>query len=148
MNFARSGDLGANEIIRMLGMKPHPEGGHYVETFRANSDEVRAPSTAIYFLLQADEVSAWHRVDADEHWLWHAGAALSLTLSPPNGQGAKMHRLGPDLRAEQAPQVTVPANYWQTAESMGAWTLVSCIVAPGFEFTGFEMAPEDWRPKV
>lgn len=132
----------------MLGMKPHPEGGHYVETFRSDSDEARSTSTAIYFLLQADEVSAWHRVDADEHWLWHAGSALSLTLSPPNGQGAKMHRLGPDLRARQAPQVTVPANYWQTAESMGAWTLVSCIVAPGFEFTGFEMAPDDWRPNV
>ncbi|MEL8054780.1 MAG: cupin domain-containing protein [Pseudomonadota bacterium] len=132
----------------MLGMKPHPEGGHYVETFRSDSDEARSTSTAIYFLLQADEVSAWHRVDADEHWLWHAGAALSLTLSPPDGKGAKMHRLGPDLRAKQAPQVTVPANYWQTAESVGAWTLVSCIVAPGFEFTGFEMAPDDWRPNV
>jgi len=144
---AVSGDLGANEIIRMLGMRPHPEGGHYTETFRAEGDG-RASSTAIYYLLQADEVSAWHRVDADEHWLWHAGGAMALTLSPPDGQGAKAYQLGPDLRAGQRPQVTVPAGHWQTAESLGAWTLVSCIVAPGFDFTGFELAPEHWRPRL
>lgn len=147
MSFARAGDLGANEIIRLLDMKPHPEGGHYVETYRTEGD-VRAASTAIYYLLQADQISEWHRVDADEHWLWHAGAPLALTMSPPDGQGAKPYALGPDLRAQQRPQVTVPTNYWQTAESLGAWTLVSCIVAPGFEFSGFEMAPENWRPEV
>ncbi|NQY96043.1 MAG: cupin domain-containing protein [Henriciella sp.] len=144
---ALAGDLGANEIIRLLGMQPHPEGGHYAETFRA-SGEGRAASTAIYYLLQADEVSAWHRVDADEHWLWHAGGPLSLTLSPADGKGASAYTLGPDLRAGQRPQLTVPADHWQTAESLGAWSLVSCIVAPGFEFSGFEMAPEDWRPDV
>lgn len=148
MSFARSGDLGANEIIRMLNMKPHPEGGHYVETYRSESDHSRAASTAIYFLLQADQVSDWHRVDADEHWLWHAGGPLMLTTSPPEGKGATPHKLGPDLRAGQVPQVTVPAQHWQTAETLGAWTLVSCIVAPGFEFAGFEMAPEHWRPEV
>ncbi|MEM8616382.1 MAG: cupin domain-containing protein [Pseudomonadota bacterium] len=148
MAFARSGDLGANEIIRMLGLKPHPEGGHYSETFRAGSDGKREASTAIYYLLQADEVSAWHRVDGDEHWLWHAGAALCLTLSPPGGKGATAHTLGPDLRAGHRPQLTVPAHHWQTAESLGAWTLVSCIVAPGFRFDGFEMAPPDWRPEI
>ncbi len=144
---ALSGDLGANEIIRLLGMKAHPEGGHYAETYRS-SDGERATSTAIYYLLQADEVSAWHRVDAEEHWLWHAGGALALTLSPPDGKGATPYTLGPDLRARQRPQVTVPAHYWQTAESLGAWTLVSCVVAPGFEFSGFELAPDNWRPDV
>ena len=144
---AISGDLGANEIIRLLKMPPHPEGGHYVETFRSEG-EPRAASTAIYYLLQADEVSAWHRVDADEHWLWHAGGPLALTLSPPDGKGATPYQLGPDLRAGQRPQLTVPAQAWQTAESLGAWTLVSCIVAPGFDFAGFELAPEHWRPEV
>lgn len=147
MALALSGDLGANEIIRLLGMQPHPEGGHFVETFRAESNR-RASSTAIYYLLQADELSSWHRVDADEHWLWHAGGPLSLTLSPPDGIGATAHMLGPDLRAMQRPQLTVPARYWQTAESLGAWTLVSCIVAPGFQFSGFELAGPDWRPQT
>lgn len=144
---ALSGDLGANEIIRLLKMQPHPEGGHYAETFRADG-EGRATSTAIYYLLQADQVSAWHRVDADEHWLWHAGGPLALTVSPPDGKGAQAHTLGPDLRSGQRPQVTIPAHHWQTAESLGAWTLVSCIVAPGFEFSGFELAAPDWRPEV
>ena len=148
MSFARSGDLGAKEIIRLLKMKPHPEGGHYVETFRSGEGDCRATSTAIYYLLQADELSAWHRVDADEHWLWHAGGPLMLTTSPSEGKGATPHKLGPDLRAGQMPQVSVPAQHWQTAETLGAWTLVSCIVAPGFEFAGFEMAPEHWRPEV
>jgi predicted cupin superfamily sugar epimerase len=100
---AISGDLGANEVIRLLGMRPHPEGGHYVETFRSAAPEgMRAAMTAIYYLLQADEVSAWHRVDADEAWFWHAGGPLALTLSPPDGQGARPVQLGPDLRAGQA----------------------------------------------
>lgn len=144
---ALSGDLGANEIIRLLNMQPHPEGGHYAETFRAKGPD-RASSTSIYYLLQADEVSAWHRVDADEHWLWHAGGPLAITVSPPEGKGAQAHTLGPDLRSGQRPQITIPAGHWQTAESLGAWSLVSCIVAPGFEFSGFELAPPDWRPEL
>lgn len=128
-------------------MVPHPEGGHYAETFRAEGDG-RATSTAIYYLLQADEVSEWHRVDADEHWLWHAGGPLSLTLAPPDGAGAEPFMLGADLRRGQKPQLTVPAQHWQTAETLGAWTLVSCIVAPGFEFSGFELAAPDWKPSV
>jgi len=144
---ALSGDLDANEIIRLLDMQRHPEGGHYVETFRAKTND-RATSTAIYYLLLADEVSAWHRVDADEHWLWHAGGSLSLTLSPQDGKGAATHILGPDLRAGQRPQLTVPAGHWQSAESNGVWSLVSCIVAPGFEFSGFELAPDDWQPDI
>ena len=144
-----SGDLGAREIIRLLDLAPHPEGGHFRETYRAPSaDDARPASTMIYYLLQADEVSAWHRVDADEYWLWHAGGPLSLPLSPPDGLGARPVTLGPDLRAGHAPQCLIPADHWQTAESLGAWTLVSCIVAPGFDFAGFEMAPDTWRPTV
>jgi len=144
-----SGDLAPKEIIRLLNMKRHPEGGHYSETFRAQSDDnFRPSSTAIYYLLQADEVSAWHRVDADEIWLWHAGGPLSLTVSPPDGKGARSDQLGADLRAGQRPQLVVPTGHWQTAETLGAWTLVSCVVAPGFEFSGFELAPLGWRPTV
>mgnify|MGYP001809869829 FL=1 len=144
-----AGDLGANEIIRNLGMQPHPEGGHYVETFRDTpGPDGRARSTCIYFLLQTDEVSAWHRVDATEMWLWHAGAPLVLTVSEDGSLAAtKALRLGPDFRAGERPQAIVPAGAWQTAESLGAWTLVSCVVAPGFEFSGFELAPPDWRPR-
>lgn len=143
---AISGDLGVNEIIRMLSLQRHPEGGWYAETFRdETAGDGRAHATAIYFLLAADEVSAWHRVDASEAWLWHAGAPLVLTLSP-DGVGARTTRLGPDLRAGERPQAVVPAGCWQTAESLGAWTLVSCVVAPGFEFSGFELAAPDWRP--
>lgn len=147
---AISGDLAASEIIRLLDLRQHPEGGHYAETFRSRVvGERRSAMTAIYYLLQADELSAWHRVtDADEAWLWQAGGPLALTLSPADGRGASAHQLGPDLRAGQRPQLVVPAGQWQTAETLGAWTLVSCVVAPGFSFDGFEMAPPDWRPDV
>lgn len=149
MRPAISGDLGPKEIIRMLGLTPHPEGGHYGETYRALAGTgARASLTAIYYLLQADEISAWHHVDADEAWLWHAGGPLALTLAPPDGKGAASVTLGPDLRAGQRPQAIVPAGHWQTAETLGAWTLVSCLVAPGFEFSGFTMAPAGWRPEV
>ncbi|HAY07454.1 MAG TPA: cupin domain-containing protein [Hyphomonas sp.] len=147
MQRAIPGDLGAGEIIRLLNMLPHPEGGHYAETWRSPG-EGRAAMTAIYYLLQADEVSAWHRVDAEEAWLWHAGGALALSLSPADGKGVSTARLGPDLRAGQRPQCIIPAGHWQTAETLGAWTLVSCVVAPGFEFSGFTLAPPDWRPAV
>jgi predicted cupin superfamily sugar epimerase len=147
MAIARAGDLGANEIIRLLNMQPHPEGGHYAETWRTPGAG-RAVMTAIYYLLEADQVSAWHRVDAEEVWLWHAGGPLALTVSPPDGKGASARTLGPDLRAGQRPQFVIPAHCWQTAETLGHWTLVSCIVAPGFEFSGFTLAPKDWRPEV
>lgn len=141
-----SGDLGVREIIRMLGMKPHPEGGHYVETWRDEpGPDGRARFTAIYFLLAADEVSRWHKVDAAETWLWQAGAPLSLSWSE-DGVTARHQRLGPNLRGGERPQQVIPAHAWQTAESLGAWTLVSCLVAPGFEFEGFELAPDHWRP--
>lgn len=143
---AISGDLGAKEIIRLLAMIPHPEGGWYTETFRdSEGPEGRGASTAIYFLLEADQVSAWHRVDAVETWHWYAGAPLALSLSDDDG-AAHSIRLGPDLRAGQRPQALVPRGVWQAAESLGAWTLVGCTVAPGFLFSGFEMAPPDWFP--
>jgi predicted cupin superfamily sugar epimerase len=144
-----SGDLGVREIVRLLGMGRHPEGGWYVETARLPVGDalsaVRAGSTGIYYLLEAGEVSAWHRVDAAEYWLWHAGGPLVLTLSA-DGVTAETLRLGTDLRRGERPQGVVPPGVWQTAESLGAWTLVSCVVAPGFEFAGFEMAPPSWFP--
>lgn len=142
-----SGDLGAREIIRLLELQPHPEGGWYRQTFEDTPvDGARPASTAIYYLLEAEQMSAWHRVDAVEVWHYHAGAPLALTLSPPDGVGATAHRLGPDLRSGCRPQVIVPTLWWQTAVSLGAWTLVGCTVAPGFRFDGFELAPSEWRP--
>jgi uncharacterized protein len=136
-------------IIARLGMKPHPEGGHYVETFRDVPPEGGRPvSTAILFLLQAGEVSHWHRVtDAVEIWHWHAGSPLVISQSA-DGISAKAEHLGPDVMAGQSPQIVVPANHWQTAASLGAWTLVGCTVAPGFEFSKFVLAEPDWRPGI
>ncbi|MQP67738.1 cupin [Niveispirillum sp. SYP-B3756] len=139
--------LSAQQIIDRLGMRPHPEGGHYVETWRHQPpDGGRGAHTAIYFLLAAGDYSHWHRVkDADEVWHYYAGAPLVLTISP-NGHDAAAYHLGSDLLAGQRPQIVVPANQWQTAVSLGAWTLVGCTVAPAFEFSQFELAPPDWRP--
>ncbi|MGD1877827.1 MAG: cupin domain-containing protein [Kiloniellaceae bacterium] len=140
-------DNDAATIIRALGLLPHPEGGHYRETFRdpVTLESGRAASTAIYYLLQAGEVSHWHRVDAAEIWHWHGGAPLELPVSP-DGKTAETLVLGSDLAAGQRPQGVVPAHAWQGARSLGALTLVGCSVAPGFQFEGFEMAPPDWRP--
>jgi len=136
----------ADDIIAALDLQPHPEGGHYRETFRDRAGAGGRPSsTAIYYLLKAGERSHWHRVDAAESWLWHAGAPLALRLSS-DGREEKRHVLGPDLATGEQPQITVPAQCWQAAEPLGEFTLVSCIVAPGFQFEGFEMAPPDWRP--
>ncbi|MFT3810838.1 MAG: cupin domain-containing protein [Micropepsaceae bacterium] len=135
----------ADEVIALLDLKPHPEGGYFRETFRDAPEGGRGASTAIYYLLKAGEVSHWHRVDAAEIWHWHAGAPLVLTVSP-NGHDAEARHLGPELRTGQRPQLVVPGGHWQTATSLGAWTLVGCTVAPGFDFSGFEMAPPDWRP--
>ena len=138
----------AARIIELLGLRPHPEGGHYVEIFREGGGAAgaRGACTAIYFLLQAGEVSAWHRVrDATEIWHWYAGAPLVLTISA-NGHDAAAWHLGTDLEAGHRPQVVVPANAWQSAESLGRWTLAGCTVSPGFVFDGFELAPAGWRP--
>jgi predicted cupin superfamily sugar epimerase len=130
----------ADRLIALLALKPHPEGGHYRETLRdAAGPDGRARSTAIYFLLKAGEQSRWHRVDAAETWHFYAGAPLRLTISA-DGQSADSHVLGTDFSSGQRPQVTVPKGNWQTARSLGDWTLVGCTVAPGFEFTGFELS--------
>jgi len=135
-------ELSAAEVIRLLGLKPHPEGGHYRETFRdERTDGGRAVSTAIYFLLAAGELSRWHRVDAAEVWHWHAGAPLELAIAAPDAPPTRL-RLGNDIVAGERPQAAVPATYWQCARSLGAWTLVGCTVAPGFEFAGFALAAE------
>ena len=142
----RTEALTAAAVVRLLELEPHPEGGRYRQTFRdERAIGARAASTAIYYLLAAGETSAWHRVDAAEVWHFYAGAPLALTVSV-DGRGVATHRLGPDLARGERPQYVVPAGTWQMAESRGAWTLVGCTVAPGFEFAGFEMAPAGWRP--
>jgi predicted cupin superfamily sugar epimerase len=136
----------AEEVVRLLGRQPPPEGGFYRATFRAPApDGGRAASTAIYYLLREEDVSAWHRVvDADEVWHHYAGAPLELTLSA--GRERSSLRLGPDLAAGERPQAVVPAGVWQSARPLGGWVLVGCTVAPGFEFSSFEMAPPEWSP--
>lgn len=145
---ASGGTLDAERIIRLLNLTPHPEGGHFAEMFR-DSDGVdgRAYATAIYFLLCAGEKSRWHRVDAVEVWHWYAGAPLALAIADYADVEVR-NILGNDLLQDQRPQIVVPANAWQSAESLGAWTLVGCTVAPGFEFDGFEMAPDGWTPSA
>jgi uncharacterized protein len=139
-------ELGAPDVIRLLDLRPHPEGGHYRETFRDPRHDAhgRSLSSAIYFLLAAGERSRWHRIDAVEMWHWYAGAVLALQIAGSDGV-ATVH-LGTDLAAGERPQVVVPAGAWQAAESLGAWTLVGCTVAPGFDFSRFELAPKDWTP--
>jgi uncharacterized protein len=138
--------LTADRVISLLGLAPHPEGGHYRETFRdaATLGGTRATSTAIYFLLRQGERSRWHRVDAVEVWHFYAGAPLVLRVADDGSRRAV--RLGADLAAGERPQAVVPAGAWQNAESLGAWTLVGCTVAPGFDFSGFELAPRDLDP--
>ncbi|MGB0411719.1 MAG: cupin domain-containing protein [Pikeienuella sp.] len=136
----------ARDLIDMLNLAPHPEGGWFRETWRAGTDSgERATGTAIYYLLEGDQFSHWHRVDAAEIWLWHAGAPLALTVSP-DGHDAETKILGTAFDQGQRPQIVIPPHHWQTAASLGRYTLVSCTVSPGFTFDGFEMAPEDWRP--
>ncbi|EME71546.1 hypothetical protein H261_02756 [Paramagnetospirillum caucaseum] len=136
----------AEAIIARLGLAPHPEGGHYAETWRhAPEGGGRGAGTAIYYLLRAGERSHWHRVDATEIWHYHAGDPLRLLLSA-DGRSQRTEMLGPDLAAGQSPQVIVPPFCWQAAEPAGAWTLVGCTVSPAFEFAGFEMAPKGWSP--
>ncbi len=136
----------AADIIARLELKPHPEGGHYRETFRdVRLDATgRTRSTAIYFLLSRGERSHWHRIDAAEVWHYYAGHPLTLQIA--DDTGTRSIRLGPDLAASEVPQAIVPALAWQAAESAGDWTLVGCTVAPGFEFATFELASKGWAP--
>ncbi len=136
----------ADRLIAILGLQPHPEGGHFRETFRdAVGNGGRAASTAILFLLKAGEVSRWHRVDAVEIWHWHRGGPLEIGVAV-SGEPLALHRLGPAIESGQTPQVVVPAHAWQMARPLGDFTLVGCTVAPGFDFAGFELAPEGWEP--
>ena len=134
----------AAALIARLGLEPHPEGGWFRETFRQPApDKPRGLATAILFLLEHGQRSLWHRVDAAELWLWHAGSPITLLID----DGARQeHLLGGDVLAGQLPQATVPPCAWQSAEAERGWALVSCIVTPAFEFAGFELAPEGWSP--
>ncbi len=136
----------AAEIIAQLDLKPHPEGGHYRETFRDSDVDAdgRSRSTAIYFLLARGERSHWHRIDAVETWHYYAGAPLTLRIVDDAGQHSVT--LGANLAAGELPQAIVPSHAWQAAESNGDWTLAGCTVAPGFEFSAFELAPKGWEP--
>ena len=137
----------APDVIRRLDLKPHPEGGHFRETFRDTPADPngRPASTAIYFLLARGERANWHRIDAAEVWHYYAGAPLVLEMADENGPIRRM-KLGPDIAMGERPQGVVPAGQWQAAESLGDWTLAGCTVAPGFEFARFEIAPKDWAP--
>ncbi len=140
--------MSETDVIRALDLTPLGEGGYFKEIFRDPNTDAngRALSSAIYFLLGAGQNSHWHRLDAAEVWHWYAGAPLVITMSH-NGIDAEAAHLGPDLRTKQQPQLVVPANCWQTATSLGGWTLCGCTVAPAFDFTHFEMAAPDWRPR-
>ncbi len=157
--------MDAREVIERLGLRPHPEGGWYAETWRADDDrsggrsDGRAAGSAIFFLLRAGERSAWHRIDAAEIWHHYAGAPLELRIAPSpatgdgdlpappaTAAGPQAIRLGDDLAAGEVPQAIVPAGAWQSARALGDWTLVGCTVSPAFEFEGFELAPDGWEP--
>jgi len=133
-------------IIDALGLVPHPEGGHYVETWRDRvSGGARGSGSAIYYLLRAGEVSMWHRIDAAEVWHLYMGGPLELSLSP-DGMAVERHVLGTDVLRGERPQVVVPAGAWQSARPLADWTLVGCTVSPAFELASFELAPADWAP--
>ncbi|MDO9489494.1 MAG: cupin domain-containing protein [Sphingomonadaceae bacterium] len=136
----------ARQLIAKLDLQPHPEGGWYRETWRAaTAAGERASATAILFLLDAGERSHWHRVDAAELWLWHAGSPLRLETAPGAGPVTAI-RLGPDVLGDELPQFVIPPNRWQAATADRGWALVSCVVSPGFDFGGFTLAAPGWAP--
>jgi predicted cupin superfamily sugar epimerase len=138
----------AHALIDALGLAPHPEGGWYRETWRAEAPAAeRGSATAIYFLLEAGQRSHWHRVDASEVWLFHAGNALPLEVAASAAGPVTPARLGPAVLAGEVPQLRIPPGHWQAARADRGWALVSCIVSPAFEFAGFELAPPDWSPR-
>ena len=137
----------ATDVIRALGLTPHPEGGWYGERWRSPATPGDRPaSSAILYLLKAGERSHWHRVDADEIWQFSAGDPLELRVAMTDRGPVKRHRLGNAVTSGDEVQVIVPAGAWQAATPLGDWTLVGCIVAPAFSFDGFELAPEGWEP--
>lgn len=135
----------AAEVIRRLKLKPHPEGGWYRETWRSEAvmADGRAAGTAILFLLDAGQRSHWHRVDAEEVWIFQGGAAPKL-LTAAEGEAVVETRLG--AAPGQSPQHVVRVGEWQAAEADRGWMLVACVVVPGFRFEGFELAPPGWSP--
>ena len=133
------------KIISELGLRPHPEGGWFAETWREES-EPRATGTAIYFLLEEHQKSHWHKVDATEIWHWYAGSPMELHMAE-NGE-TRVELLGPSLLDGQRPQRIVPPNVWQASVPVGGWVLVGCTVSPGFEFENFELAPPNWSPET
>jgi len=139
----------APAVIERLGLRPHPEGGWYAETWRAEGADGERPSaSAILYLLAANERSHWHRVDAAEIWQYSAGDPLELRIWVGGGTAVETRQLGAGLTDAETPQVVVPAGAWQAARPLGSWTLVGCIVSPAFEFEGFELAPDGWEPPV
>ena len=139
--------IDAQDLIHTLRLEPHPEGGWYRETWRAESAPgERASATAILFLLEEGQRSHWHKVDAVEIWLFHAGTALCLETAASDVGPVGSVRLGGDVLSGELPQLAIPAGTWQAAEADRGWALVSCIVSPGFEFAGFTLAPPDWAP--
>ncbi|MEQ9145801.1 MAG: cupin domain-containing protein [Parvibaculaceae bacterium] len=148
MSETAKGETDPQTLIDLLGLQPHPEGGHFRETFRdaPQGSGGRGHSTAIYYLLRAGERSHWHRVDAAEVWHFYAGSPLRLSIAADGTAMPDDIRLGPDVADGERPQAIVPAGAWQAAEPLGPWTLVGCTVAPGFDFSGFELAPPDWMP--
>ncbi|MGI9402486.1 MAG: cupin domain-containing protein [Rhizobiaceae bacterium] len=140
-------NLTADEMISRLQLAPHPEGGHFRETWRdPQENDGRSFGTAILFLLKSGEVSHWHRVDAAEIWHFYAGAPLELLKAEKEGSPVEKQVLGTDISTGHSPQIVIPAGYWQSAKSTGDWTLVGCTVSPGFEFSGFELADQGWEP--
>ncbi|WEZ82662.1 cupin domain-containing protein [Rhizobium sp. 32-5/1] len=138
--------LSARAIIETLKMERHPEGGWYIQTFKDTAGGPRGHSTAIYYLLERGERSHWHRVrDAAEVWHFYAGSPLELKIVE-DSKTEQAFKLGSNILLGEMPQIVVPANWWQSASSLGAWTLVGCTVSPGFDFSAFEMAPPDWQP--
>ncbi len=140
-------NLTADEMISRLQLAPHPEGGHFRETWRDPQEiDGRSVGTAILFLLKSGEISHWHRVDAAEIWHFYAGAPLELLKAVKEGSPVEKQVLGTDISTGQSPQIVIPAGYWQSAKSTGDWTMVGCTVSPGFEFSGFELADQGWEP--
>ena len=139
-------DVPAARVIEALSLAPHPEGGWYRESFRDAGGGGRAASTAIFYLLEQGQRSAWHRViDAVEVWHFYAGSPLTLRIAH-EGCAEHVVHLGSNLVGGERPQAIVPADAWQTAETTGEWTLLGCTVAPAFEFAKFELAPKGWEP--
>ncbi|MFC0687090.1 cupin domain-containing protein [Novosphingobium clariflavum] len=139
-----------SRIIARLGLEPHPEGGWYRQTWRAEAategQDGRPTATAIYFLLEEHQRSHWHRVDGAELWFWHAGAPVALLTAPGDSGPVTRTVLGPQVLDGEAGQALVPTGHWQASEPIGGWALVSCVVSPGFHFGGFELAAPGWAP--